>query len=586
MVSSSQPLANAAGAQILAKGGNCVDAAIAVSAALCITEPASTGIGGDCFALYYNKKDRKVHGLNGSGRAAKNITVADINELYGDVKRIPMTSALSVTVPGAIAGWYDAFTSWGSGKVSFKDILQPAIDLAENGFPVSKISSLLWTALYNKLVEVNGIKPDVSPKTVINNDTARSRAMSSIPFLDAFSGQQVIEGTLTYNTPVARALSLIADNGPSAFYNGPISKAIVDTTTKNSHKLSLDDLKTHESSFVEPISYNFQGYDVWEIPPNGHGLVALVALGVIQTLHEQGRIDLHKLERNSVEYLHLLIEACKIGFYDSDEHVSDIEFAQKSNPKLKSTHELVLYILSKEHLEKKAAAFSPTKAIGPDVITHPVPDPKFKCDTVYLSVSDANGELCLFINSVYENFGSGLVVPEYGFALQNRGCNFNLTPGEPNCLEGGKRPYHTIIPGMITKDGEMFANFGNMGGFAQPVCHVQHVLNLVVYGLTPQELVDLARFVLNADAENLHTDRGRGGNGPVSTPVTVVAIEKGIGENVESGLRSLGHEVLVTDKGATLFGRAQIITKRADGDKFVYGGGSDPRGDGASVAVN
>ncbi|KAK6454992.1 gamma-glutamyltransferase [Scheffersomyces xylosifermentans] len=563
IVSSTQSLANAAGIKILSKGGNCVDAAIAVCAALCITEPTSTGIGGDCFALYYKLKDKsdpksgKVLGLNGTGRAAKMVTPQDVWNEHNDgkpMKRIPYTSVFSITVPGAIAGWNDAFDKWGSGNVSFAEILQPAIELAEGGFPVAELASRSWRSASVKLKKQN---PDAK-----NN-----------PFL--VDNQPPQEGDFVFNKPVAEALKIIGQKGKKGFYEGPIAEAIIKTTSARNHKLSLDDLSSHTSTFVEPIKLNFQDYNVWEIPPNGHGLVALLALGIIQELHNSGKVNLHKLKHNSAEYLHLLIEACKIGFYDSDEYVTDQDF--KDIP--------IESLLSPEYLRERAKLFDASKIIDGETMSHGVPDPKYKSDTVYLTVTDSNGEACSFINSVYEGFGSGILVEDYGFCLHNRGSNFNLSPGLNNSLEGGKRPYHTIIPGMITnKDDSLYASFGNMGGFAQPVCHVQHVLNLTLFNFSPQQSIDSPRFVLDSNNDDA-ADRGRGADGPVRTPITVVKLEEGIDKSVVADLQLLGHQVdYVTGFGRGTFGRAQIIKKGVQNGNTVYAGGSDLRGDGAAVA--
>ncbi|EGW35490.1 cephalosporin acylase [Spathaspora passalidarum NRRL Y-27907] len=563
IVSSTQPLANAIGLKILEKGGNCVDAAVAVSAALVVTEPASTGIGGDCFALYYKLDDKKdpksgkVLGLNGCGRAAQNVTPQDVwNEHNGGkpMARIPYTSVFSVTVPGAIAGWYDAYKKWGSGNLDFGELLEPAALLADQGFPVSELASRAWR---------NSV-----PKLTKQNPNAKAN-----PFIDD-NGQGPAEGDFVKNAPVAKCLRLIGKEGKKAFYEGPIAEAIVKTTNARNHKLSLDDFKNHTSTFVDPIKLQFQDHKVWEIPPNGHGLVALLALGIIQELHNSKKIDLKKLEHNSAEYLHILIEACKLGFYDSDEYVTDPSF--KDIP--------IDGLLSSSYLQKRSELISQDKIIDGDTMSHGVPDPKYKSDTVYFTVSDSNGEACSFINSVYEGFGSGILVEEFGFCLQNRGSNFNLTPGNSNCLEGGKRPYHTIIPGMITNsDDSLYASFGNMGGFAQPVCHVQHVLNLTLFGMTPQQSIDSPRFVLNSNNDD-DADRGRGADGPVRTPITVVQLEEGIDEEVILKLRSLGHEVQVL-KGYSrqTVGRAQIIKNVSKDGTLVYAAGSDFRGDGAAV---
>lgn len=558
MVASSQPQANSAGILILSKGGNCVDACIAVAAALCVTEPGSTGVGGDCFALYYKNSTGEVLGLNGSGRAAKDITIQDIWDALNEgekMTRIPYTSVFSVVTPGAIAGWYDAYEKWGSHNVSFAQILEPAIDLADNGFAVCELSARGWRNSAPKIINQN---PKVDPKDI------------SV----LVNGKGPNEGDFVTNKQLAHTLKLVAEKGIDAYYKGSIAQAIVKETDSRNHKLSLADFAEHESTFVEPIKYDFFDYTIWEIPPNGQGIVALIALGVIQELHKSGKIDLFKLEHNSSEYLHLLIEALKIGFFEANESVTDPEF--KDIP--------VERILSSEYLKLKALIFRKDKVIGSEYLTTPIPDPKYKSDTTYFTVSDKDGDACSFINSVYQGFGSGIYVPNYGFCLQNRGSNFNLTPGATNCLEGGKRPYHTIIPSMITQNGKLFASFGNMGGYMQPIGHVIHVLNLCVFGFTPQQSIDLPRFLIEADMSA--PDSGLGGDGPVSTSVTKVLIEEGVSEEAFTSLEALGHKTLwVKGYNRGNFGRAQIIKNESKENHLIYSAGSDLRGDGAAVAM-
>lgn len=559
IVASSQPLSNAAGIKILEKGGNCVDACIAIAAALCVTEPGSTGIGGDCFALYYKNETKQVLGLNGCGRAAKNLTIQDVcDALNGGnpMPRIPYLSVFSVIVPGATAGWYDAYKEWGSGNLSFEELLAPAIELADKGYIVSEISARSWRNSAPKILKQN---PNIDPK--------------DNPVL--LDGQGPSEGSLITNKPLSKALSIIGQKGKEGYYKGPIAEAIIEQTDSRNHKLTLDDLSSHTSTFVDPINYEFFGFTIWEIPPSGQGLVALVALGIIQELHNLGVVDVWKLEHNSVEYLHLLIEALKIGFYESNDSIADPEYEDISVDK----------VLSPQNLREKAKLFHKDRITTPEEFGNmAIPDPKFKTDTTYFTVTDSNGDACSFINSVYQGFGSGIVVPEYGFCLHNRGANFNLTEGATNCLEGGKRPYHTIIPSMITKDGELFASFGNMGGYMQPVGHVLHVMNLCIFGFTPQQSIDLPRFLLEADTSE--PDSGLGGDGPVSTNTTNVMIEEGIDQKVFEGLTKLGHKTQwVNGYLRTTFGKAQIIKNESKNGHLAYSGGSEIRGDGAAVPL-
>ncbi|CAH2353906.1 hypothetical protein CLIB1423_13S01574 [[Candida] railenensis] len=562
IVASSQPAATSAGVKILELGGNCVEAAVAVSACLCVLEPPSTGIGGDCFALFYEKKSKTVHGMNGSGRSGQNVGIDDVlKELNDpDALRIPWSSIYSVTVPGAIAGWIDSIEKWGSGKVTLEQIFAPAIDLARNGFVVHEISANIWLSCTTKLKNQN-----------LNLDFAKGENA----FLNQ-NGEPPKEGDLFYNLKFAEALEKVVKYGKKGFYEGEVAEAIIKTTSARGHKLTLDDLKNHKTTFLEPISIAFEKTRVWEIAPNGQGLVALIALGMLQELHNEKKIDLYNLKHNSVEYLHVLIELCKLGFYDSDEYVSDPDFNKAPLEEL----------LHKDYLSERSKLFKADKILDGNVITYGVPNPLNKSDTVYFTVSDSNGDACSFINSVYEGFGSAIIVPEFGFCLQNRGANFNLVKGSKNSLEGGKRPYHTIIPSMITNlaDDSLFASFGNMGGYMQPVGHVQHVLNLSVFGMNPQQSIDQPRFCLIPDPKG--KDHGRGADGPVSTPVTIVALEEGIDVEVVKGLEKLGHTVsLVKGYKRGLFGRSQIIRDNSIDGKLIYSAGSDPRGDGIAIPL-
>ncbi|ODQ80701.1 hypothetical protein BABINDRAFT_160934 [Babjeviella inositovora NRRL Y-12698] len=556
IVSSTQPLANAAGLKILEKGGNCVDACVAISAALCVTEPPSTGIGGDCFALYYNARSKTVEGINGTGRAAKKVTVDMVRKSGIEGPRMPATSIYTVNVPGAIAGWVDSIEKWGSGKVSLAEILQPAIDLAETGFPVSKTAASIWQNCVPKILKSN---PD---------------ERQGFPLL--VNGLAPKEGEFVQNKLLAQTFRDVAEQGKDGFYKGRNADLIIKEVQKRGGVMELLDLSSHTSTFVQPIKQEIFGKNIWEIPPNGQGLVALLALGLVKALEKSGRVNLFELKHNSPEYIHLLIEALKISFYDSDEYVTDPEF-----------YDLPLEaLLSPKYLDERAKLFSADRLIDLSNFTHGIPDPMFKSDTVYFTVSDSNGDACSFINSVYEGFGSAIIPEGTGYALHNRGANFNLTAGSKNCLEGGKRPYHTIIPAMITdaSSNELYASFGNMGGYMQATGHVQHVLNMLLFGFNPQESVDSPRICLCAHPDQTSLDRGKGPDGPVSTPVTLVAVEEGMPQETIDGLKALGHEVKVypyNNRG--LFGRAQIIRNESKNGQLIYAGGSDNRGDGAAV---
>lgn len=571
MVASTQPLANAAGIRILEKGGNCVDACISMAACLGVLEPTSTGIGGDCFALYYDADSNQVYGMNGTGRAVSDLNLGWIKahapeDIVLPAKRLAKNSILKITIPGAVAGWEDSYNKWGSKKVTFSDCIQPSISLAENGFPISVISRNLWNRQRDKLIRVNPQGEDL--KNYLPNDNYESPRT----------------GQLIKNPDLASSLRLIADKGKDGFYNSKIGKTIVKELNKRGHPIKQCDLSDHTSTFVEPIFYEMLGYKLWEIPPNGSGIEALITLGLIDSLNRTGRIHLEGMKHNSTEYLHMLIECLKISFRDSDEYVNDYNYFLKKY----GINELdsVKTLLSHDFLDRHCQQFKSDRAIENSDI-QVVPNPMFKSDTVYFTATDKKGNACSFINSLYEGFGSGVIVPGCGFTLHSRGGNFNLNPNSKNCLTGGKRPYHTIIPGMITKniDGkeQLYASFGIMGGYNQPQAQVQVFLNMLLFGMDPQEALDAPRICLYADSSCQHSDRGEGSDCPICNDRTCIGIEPDIDHEVINGLEKLGHHTVIVQGSARgLFGRGQIIRRE---NTNVYGAGSDYRGDGAATPL-
>ncbi|TID13336.1 hypothetical protein CANINC_004934 [Pichia inconspicua] len=576
MVSSTQPAANSAGIAILNQGGNCVDACVAIAACLAVIEPAMTGIGGDCFALFYDAKEKKVSGLNGCGRAAKALSIDFLRENYADHilpnRRFKGDSIFKVTVPGAVCGWFDAFTKWGSGNLSMQDILQPAIELAENGFVVAEINSLSWKSAVEKLRR-NNIGKDIE---------------SFLP-----KGESPEKGDLICNPDLAETLKRIAIEGKNAFYNSDITDDIISEMNGRGHVFSREDFTSHESTFVEPIGYEFLGKKLWEIPPNGSGIIALITLGMIKNLDASGVIDLKEMKHNSADYLHLIIETLKLAFKESEEYVFDYDhYSKETNEEFKGSIER---LLSDDYLREKICRFN-----RDSTLLNEGPDSKFKSDTVYFTAVDKYGNACSFINSVYESFGSGIVIPKRGFTMQNRGGNFSLNPKAKNSLQGGKRPYHTIIPGMITEAGELgelYASYGIMGGYNQPQAHVQVYMNMIFFGMDPQEALDAPRICLSSHPKFKHTDSGFGADGPASTLETWVDIEEGIEESVIEELRCRGHKLQILDGfNRKQFGRGQIIRREKSYFKksevtedsevnvvTVFSGGSDMRGDGAAV---
>uniref|UniRef100_A0A6J0SMB5 Glutathione hydrolase-like YwrD proenzyme n=1 Tax=Pogona vitticeps TaxID=103695 RepID=A0A6J0SMB5_9SAUR len=537
-VASSQPLATNIGLDILKNGGNAVDAAVAVAAALNVTEPCSTGIGGDCFCLYYDASTKQVHALNGSGRSPQSLSIELLKEHgFSEANPPPALHAYNVTVPGAAAGWCDAVALYGSQKLSMRDILQPAIELAENGFPVSEITSYQW-------------KMNAYALQTPGNKHGKDLLIE---------GQAPDHGQLFYNPFLANTFKELAKSGRQGFYEGRVAQAIVDVIQSNGGVMDLEDLKSHGTTELKPIVTNYKGLKIWEIPPNGQGITVLLALNILENF------NVKEMGHNTAEYLHLLTEALKISFADSFWFCADPEKFPVPTAKL----------LSKSYAKDRSKLIDLQRAATR--YHHGNPSPLGN-DTVYFTVLDAQGNACSFINSNYMGFGTGLVPEGCGFTLHNRGGNFSLKPDHPNCLAPRKRPYHTIIPALATAadSGELLCSFGVMGGFMQPQGHIQVLLNMLEFGMNPQEALDAARFCVEYDKKG---------------HVWQVSLEDGIPQCITEELRARGHAVTapVTGHSRSMFGRGQIITK---GDwwrrtqlssKNVIWAGSDPRADGCAL---
>jgi len=523
MVAASQPLAVGAGLQTLAAGGNAADAVVAVAAALNVTEPTSTGLGGDCFALYYDASTHQISALNGSGRAPATLTLERVRR-EGFKDNLPPDHSYAITVPGACAGWCDLIERF--GRLPMEHILAPAIRLAEEGFPVAPLTAWFWQRAAQKLLSnsLNGIELTLD-------------------------GRGPAAGELFRNPGLAKTLRTIAEGGKQAFYTGPIAESIVAIIHEAGGCMALDDLAAHTSTWEQPISVAYRGLRVWECPPNGQGLVALLALNILEGF------ELAALPPLSAERLHLEIEALRLAFADALQHVADPAFYPIPMEELLSKE----YAGRRRKRIRKGAAL---EQVAPGI-------PRAGSDTVYFCVVDADGNACSFINSNYMGFGTGIVPRNWGFSLQNRGCNFSLDPKHPNRLEPRKRPYHTIIPALLTReDGSLYGPFGVMGGFMQPQGHVQTLIAMLDDGLDPQAALDQPRFYLDVD-ENL----------------TNVSLEEGIPAATARKLKELGHPVKrVKGMGRSLFGRGQII--RRDPLTGVLCGGSDPRADGCAMGLD
>ncbi|KAI6136540.1 gamma-glutamyltranspeptidase [Pisolithus sp. B1] len=550
IVACSQPLAAEAGLEILRRGGNAADAAVATAAALNVTEPSSCGIGGDAFCLFYDAKTEAVKGLNGSGRAPRRLTLELLRQRGIDGSHIPLTDLNSVTVPGAAAAWVDTIHSFGSHKLSVAEVLAPAIRLAEDGVPVSEIHSFSWQRS-EKLIK------DASPN-------------GGEMLLD---GRAPLPGQIMKFPNLAHTFRVLAEQGRDGFYKGEVAKAIVELIQSQGGVMEMEDFATHESTFVEPIKYTYGNeVTVCECPPNGQGITALLALGILEQIQEQGKVKpLLEMEHNSPEYLHTLIEALRqqtvavvlIGFPspDSRYYVTDPEFH----------HIPVNKLLSKDYLAERAHLFNPARA-NPKVIHG---NPVNSSDTAYFTVTDQWGNACSYIQSNYAGFGTGAVPKNCGFTLQNRGAGFVLQEGHPNCLQGGKRPYHTIIPAMALKGDELFLTYGVMGGFMQPQGHVQVLLN-ILRGFTAQAALDAPRFCISPGTPEA------GARDEFSVVNGEVYFEETFPPDTITKLQEMGHDARVAsgfDRGK--MGRGQVIQKLVDkSGKFVWAAGSDPRADG------
>ncbi|KAK5654867.1 hypothetical protein OQA88_6903 [Cercophora sp. LCS_1] len=550
IVACTQPLAAKCGIDILNAGGNAADAAVAVAAGLNMTEPCSTGIGGDMFCLYYDASTGKVSALNGSGRSGANCTLDKIRESLGIPEggkaAIPMSSVHAVTVPGAAAGWVDTVERFGSGKLSMEQILAPAIELGEKGFPVSELTAYFWQRSEKSLRSASPNFAEMLKSTPSGPRAPRAGEIIKLPNL-------------------ARTFRALATHGKAGFYTGRIAEELISVVQSLGGHLALSDLQNHLDLGSEPVSPitlplclpNHPPLLVHEHPPNGQGLVALMALGILQSLLSSKTIpEFTPASHNTTAYLHAIIESLRLAFADASYYVTDPNIVPVPTAEL----------LSPSYLSARASLFNPSKASHP---THGSPYPS--SDTVYFAVADSQGNAISFINSNYGGFGTAIIPRGCGFTLQNRGAGFSLDSAHPNRLEPGKRPYHTIIPGLVTYEkGGLHSVFGVMGGFMQPQGHVQVLLGQVVGGLSVQEALDAPRVCIGA---------GMPDEGDVYD--VTVYVEEGMPTDVVEGLRGLGHKVeVVSGMGRAMFGRGQII--RWDSDQGVWSAGSDMRGDGGA----
>lgn len=547
VIASPQPLAAQAGLEILKAGGNAVDAAVATAAALSVTEPCSTGVGGDMFMLYWNGRQAKVFAINGSGRSPHALTIAKCRELGFGGKLLPSQNVNTATVPGQVAGWVDAVAVHGSGKVSMAQILKPATELCEDGFPVSEVTAQQWVDCesFLKSASPNGhelLKDGKAPRT----------------------------GQIFKNPYLGKVFTEIATKGKAGFYEGWVADAIVDVITQLGGVMTLEDLKKHTSTHSEPLSLSYKDVTLWECPPNGQGIIALEALGIIDSLEKSGKIPpLNELSHNSLEYTHAIIEALRYAFADGNEYIGDPDMEKIPMNEL----------LSNGYLSQRVNDFR--RDVADSTLQNGFP--AHTSDTVYFATSDSEGNACSFIASNASNFGCGVVPKGCGFPLQNRGSHYILLEGHLNSLKPNKRPYHTIMPAMVTKGDKLEMAYGVMGGFMQPQGHLQVLLNTFVFGYHPQDALDAPRVCIRP--ARAAPQFATADDHSILTTKSVVSLEEGFPEEVVEGLRKMGHEVeIVTGWQRALFGRGQIIRALQDPNgEHVYWAGSDQRGDGHAV---
>jgi gamma-glutamyltranspeptidase / glutathione hydrolase len=516
IAATSQTLASQAAVQILAHGGSAVDAAIAANAVLAVVEPMKNGLGGDLFALYWDAKSGKLQGLNASGPAPRGLSPEFLAKQ--GIKSMPQQGIHSFTVPGAVDGWWKIHQRY--GKLSWQDLFQSAIAYAENGFPVSEAIQESWADPVNH------------PRIKANPESVRV-------FFPG--GKAPLEGDLFRNPGMARALRLVAEKGPDALYKGEIGAAILKTSHSLGGTMTSEDLASFSAEWVQPISIDYRGWRVYEMPPNGQGMAALEMLNLMETVPPT------PLGALSAAEMHKRIESMKLAYsdvhrYDADPHAYDVPVAQ---------------LLSKEYARTRAALVNPKKAKCDVPAGQPIGS-----DTTYLTVVDKDGNIASWIQSIYSEFGSGVTVEGMGFLLQNRGAGFTLEPKHPNVLAGGKRPFHTIIPAFMER-GDVHIGFGIMGGANQPLAHAQFVSNLVDYGMNLQAALEAPRF----------TKRNSTG--------CDVSIEVRVPAGTLQQLSERGHQIAIRREYTQEMGRGQAILHNSKtGTNYAA---SDPRADGAAM---
>ena len=526
VVATSQPLASQAGLRVLQEGGNAIDAAVTAAAVLNVVEPYMTGIGGDMFAILWSEREQRLVGINGSGHAGSLMT----REALGG--SVPENGAGSITIPGALAGWAALLDEYGT--ITLSEALEPAIQLAKEGFPVSRTTASEWAKFENK------IKSDLGARqTYLINGKRAPKA-----------------GEWFANPDLAKTMQAIADEGPGLLYGGDLGEQIAEHVQKLGGFITADDFAGHKSEWVTPISVSYGNYQVWELPPNGQGIAVLEMLRLLESY------DLASMGHNSADYLHHLIEAKKLAYADLKHFVGDPEYMKITPERL----------LDDEFIKARRAYMNPNRALR-----HATPGRSMTdSDTTYLTVADKEGNMVSFINSIAGPFGSGVVVPGTGFALQNRGAGFSIEEGRANTVAPGRRPFHTIIPGFVTKTGDdgkqqPWLSFGIVGGAQQPQAHVQVLLNILLFDMDVQQALDAPRF------RHWH---GNSVTFESSIPESTIDELSSMGHNPHDPLMEIGSIILVGENMGLIYGGGQAIMRSDRG----YIAGSDARRDGLSAA--
>ncbi|WP_430457665.1 gamma-glutamyltransferase [Rheinheimera sp.] len=530
MAATSQPLATQIALDVMKQGGNAIDAAIAANAALGLMEPTGNGIGGDLYAIVWSAKDKKLFGLNASGRSPKGLT---LEQLQAEVKKlgrtdIPPLGMLPISVPGAVDGWFSLHDKF--GQLPMKKVLAPAISYAENGFPVTELIAYYWQ---NSVPRLSTQPGDFKGTFTIN-------------------GQGPKTGDIFKNPALANTYKQLASGGRDAFYKGAIAKKIDAFMQKEGGYLRYDDFASHSSTWVEPVSVNYRGYDVWELPPNGQGIAALQMLQILKNF------DLKSMGFNSPESLHTLIEAKKLAFEDRAKFYADMDFAKVP----------VKELISEAYGKERAKLIGPKAAQRVDAGNPHL----YSGDTIYMTTADKDGNMVSLIQSNYRGMGSGVVVPGLGFGFQDRGQMFSLDPKHHNAYAPGKRPFNTIIPAFITKDNQPYMSFGVMGGAMQPQGHVQIVVNMIDYGMNLQEAGDAARW------QHLGNTEPTDNTGMYLENGGYTEVERGIPWQTVQQLLQKGHDIRY---GLGGYGGYQAIKK--DPVSGVYYGASESRKDGQAA---